>query len=60
MPGWIAHLCASFAVCNGFRMTPADLLVSSMAVEPFDPHMCTGIGGVEPGIACAARFIIII
>ena len=28
-------------------MTPADLLVASMVVEPFNPQMCTGIGGAR-------------
>ena len=41
-------------------MTPADLLVASMATEPFDPHTCTCVqpllGLMGPGISCAARF----
>ena len=54
-PGW---LCASSSVYNRFPrftsgVTPADLLVVSKVVEPFDPHICIQIlMGLEFGTGC--------
>ena len=46
-PGFTS-LCASLPVCNGFlrfnsSVTPADLLVSSMATELFHSHTCAQV-----------------
>ena len=45
-------------VHNGFlrftcSVTPADLLVASMAAEPFDPHTCIqALVGLESSVPC--------
>ena len=57
-PRWIPHFCALSPACNVFfrftsGATSADLLVSSMVVESFEPHTCTCVQplmGLNPGI----------
>ena len=64
----IPHLHASLPVCNGFLnltsdMTPADLLVASMAPEPFQStdHLSTSIGEVwtHDQVCCSTMFFTI-
>ena len=55
-----ARLHALLPACNQFLtftsgVTPADLLVASMAVEPFHPHTCIqALVGPKSSIKCAA------